>query len=158
MKKLIGLTAFLISTCVVGSSCGSGITSNLQALGFFGESDETNETDETDGLTDYGHVRGVADSGLTVVDVTSYAMAYKNGFSHTGVIILESKYTDEFRWGDKIVSVDGTEIKQSSELELLLEGYSVGDEIGITILRNGQTLKISLVLKEKVPSSVDFDE
>ncbi len=109
-------------------------------------------------LIDYGYVRGVVDSGLTVVDVTSYAMAYKNGFSYIGVIILESKYADELRWGDKIVSVDGTEIQTSSELELLLKGYSVGDEIDVTVLRNGQTLKVSLVLKEKVPSSVNFDK
>ncbi len=113
-----------------------------------------------DDLIDYGFVRGKVDSGLTVMDVTNQNLvsAYqKYGVSTIGVIIIESKYTDYFQCGDKIVSINGTEISSSSDIKLLLKGCSVGDSITIVVLRNGSERSAKIILREKVPDSVSFE-
>ena len=51
------------------------------------------------------------------------------------------------------VSVDGTEISDASSLTALIESHSVGDTISVSVLRNGQTLTLSVTLGEQTASS-----
>jgi serine protease Do len=111
-------------------------------------------------LIDYGYVRGVVDSGLTVMDVTHQNLPYvyqKYGIISTGVIIIESKNTDELKHGDKIVSMNGEEILSSSDVEFILKGCEVGDIVKVTVDRNGTVIEVGLTLTEKVPDSVSFE-
>jgi S1-C subfamily serine protease len=52
--------------------------------------------------------------------------------------------------GDLIIAVDGIEIKDFSELMsyLVLE-TSVGDEIILTVIRDGQTLDVPVILGQR---------
>ena len=70
-------------------------------------------------IIDYGYVRGVVDSGLTVIEVTQQSLpfAYANyGITTTGVIIIESRYTSELKLGDKIESIDGRKISTVDDI------------------------------------------
>ncbi|HVC36634.1 MAG TPA: trypsin-like peptidase domain-containing protein [Candidatus Dormibacteraeota bacterium] len=49
--------------------------------------------------------------------------------------------------GDVISQVNGTNIDQSHSLTTLLNQYSVGDKLRLTILRTGQTLNLSVTLE-----------
>ena len=111
-------------------------------------------------LIEYGYVRGVVSSGLTVLDVTAqnrYIAYQRYGISTIGVVVLESANTDELKLGDKIISIDGVEIETSDDITLLLKSYSVGDTVTVKISRNGTEYDVSLTLTEQVPESVIFD-
>ena len=111
-------------------------------------------------LIDYGYVRGVVDSGLTVMDVTHQNLPYvyqKYGIITTGVIIIDSKNTDELKHGDKIVSMNGSEIVSSADVEFILKSCEVGDVVKVTVDRNGTAFEVGLTLTEKVPDSVSFE-
>ena len=111
-------------------------------------------------IISYGYVRGVVDSGLTVIEVTKQNLpfAYANyGISSIGVIVIESRYSDELKLGDKITSIEGRQIKTAEDISLLLKTCSVGDVITVTVERNGDKLNVELTLREKQPDSVDFN-
>ena len=111
-------------------------------------------------LINYGYVRGVADHGLIVLDVTAQNLpaAYrKYGVTTVGVIILESKYSSELVFGDKIVSLNGYDIESSADIERIVKSCSIGDSVKIGIVRDGSPLEIILTLHESVPEIVNFD-
>ena len=113
-----------------------------------------------DDLVKYGYVRGIVDSGLTVIEVTDQNRYYayqKYGITTTGVIIFESKNTDNLKFGDKIVNIDGVEIKSAQDVEIAIKSHKVGDTVAVTVKRNGETVEVELTLAEKVPESVSFD-
>ena len=111
-------------------------------------------------LIEYGYVRGVVSSGLTVLDVTAqnrYIAYQRYGISTIGVVILDSANTDELKLGDKIISIDGIKIETSDYITLLLKSRNVGDTVTVRISRNGTESDIPLKLTEQVPDSVKFD-
>jgi serine protease Do len=110
-------------------------------------------------LIKYGYVRGVVDSGLTIMEVTNQNLYYayqKYGITSTGVIIIESRNTSELQLGDIIVSVNGSAISSASDIELILKQFSVGDTITLTVKRNNENKEVKLTLTEKVPDQVSF--
>lgn len=110
-------------------------------------------------LIKYGYVRGVVDSGLTIMEVTNQNLYYayqKYGITSTGVIIIESRNSSELQLGDIIVSVNGSAISSASDIELILKQFTVGDTIKLTVKRNNENKEVKLTLTEKVPDQVSF--
>lgn len=110
-------------------------------------------------LVKCGYVRGVVDSGLTVMEVTNQNLYYayqKYGITSTGVIIIESRNSSELQLGDIIVSVNGSSISSASDIEIILKQFSVGDTITLTVKRNNENKEVKLTLTEKVPDQVSF--
>lgn len=117
-------------------------------------------------LIEYGYVRGVVDTGLELYDVSSsnilVALRYF-GMSHAGVYVLDSAYSDEIKYGDLLVSVNGVTVDTGAEAEAIFKEYAVGDTVTLTLLRmemqpqNGRqvgvetTVKVELTLQEYVP-------
>ena len=113
-----------------------------------------------DDLVKYGYVRGVVNSGLTVVEVTAqnrYIAYQRYGISTIGVIVLESANTAELKLGDKIISIDGIAVDTADDITRILKSYSVGDTVTVKISRDGIESSVPLTLTERVPDSVDFD-
>jgi serine protease Do len=111
-------------------------------------------------LINYGYVRGVVDHGLTLLDVTvqNLPAAYrKYGVTSVGVVILQSKYNDELKYGDYIVSANGIEIDSSRDVELILKSLSVGDKVALSIVRENKIVEVEIILQEKIPDSISFD-
>lgn len=112
-------------------------------------------------LVEFGYVKGVADDGLTTIDVTNATAAYKYGVAYLGTIIVESKFTDELKYGDCIISVDGKEIESSHNIDTILRSCSVGDKIIVRVVRRegGQNVEksVEITLREKTPDSVQFN-
>lgn len=105
-----------------------------------------------DDLREFGYVRGIVDSGLSLYDVSSVreAFYYFNAGS-TGVYVLESAYSDEIEYGDRIVSVEGIEVSTAAEVTALLSQMQVGDTITLILQRGGRDYEVSFVLQEYVP-------
>lgn len=110
-------------------------------------------------LNEYGYVRGKADTGMTFVDLTNplYTWYYfRTATPGCYINSVESGSNAEkagFQKGDRIISVDGKEISESSEIKSIISDKSVGDVIKIEIDRNGETGTLNLTLEEKIPES-----
>ncbi len=117
-------------------------------------------------LIEYGYVRGVVDSGLTLYDVTNTITAWKN-FNSTrlGVYIVESDYCKDLQYGDYLVSIGGVTVKNGSAADTLFSSYSVGDVVTLQVIRmvettqNGkevlveQQISVELTLREYHPTN-----
>ena len=111
-------------------------------------------------LINYGYVRGVVNHGLITLDVTAQNLpaAYrKYGITNVGVIILDSELTNELKYGDTIVSINGQEIESSADVEMIIKSKSIGDVITVSVMRDGKVIHADITLQEKVPDSVKFD-
>ena len=51
--------------------------------------------------------------------------------------------------GDRIVSVDGSEVATQSDLGTLMQDHKAGDTIEITVARGGQMQTVNVTLGEK---------
>lgn len=108
-------------------------------------------------LMQYGYVRGVIDHGLTFLDITEENLSqyhYFYGIEEIGVYVVESKYATELKNSDRIVSVNGTEVKTTADVKRLLADSNVGDTITIVANRKGETVMCDLVLQEYVPDRI----
>ncbi len=110
-------------------------------------------------LIEYGYVRGVVDTGLDLYDVTSSNVLVARryfGSTQTGVYILSSEYSDEILYGDRLVSIDGTEVTTGAQAEKLLGSYHVGDTVALTLWRQNKRVEVSLTLREYVPTGAQM--
>ncbi len=108
-------------------------------------------------LMQYGYVRGVIDHGLTLLDITQANLAqyhYYYDISEIGVYVVESKYATELQNSDRILSVNGTEVKTAAEIKAVLADLSVGDTVTIVADRKGEQVNCTLTLREYVPDRV----
>lgn len=148
---------------VVNAKCSQ---EDVEGLGFAIPVDTVYEV--VSELIEYGYVRGVVDSGLTLYDVTSTMTAWRN-FNSTrlGAYIISSEHCDGLKYGDFLLSIDGVTVTSGSNAEMLLSSYCVGDTVTIQVIRmvestqNGkkgwveQTISVELVLQEYVPTDID---
>lgn len=146
--ELIGL--------VVAKSTGT----EIEGLGFAIPVNQV--TDVLDDLTEYGYVRGQIDLGMSLLDITSEQMAMMYGVNETGVYVLSvnsgsSAESAGFQRGDRIVSIDGTEVSTTDEVNKALKSHSVGDTVKVKVSRSGQTGELSLTLEESVPAASGGD-
>ncbi len=110
-------------------------------------------------LKEHGYVTGRPALGVTFVDLTNsmYAMYYfGNPEEGCYVYSINSGSNAEkagLKVGDRVISVNGTEIKSSSDIQGIIKKLSVGDEVSLEVERSGQKGTIKVKLEEKVPDA-----
>ncbi len=116
--------------------------------------------DIIDDLKEYGYVRGRVSVGMQLIDLTNsmYSMYYY-GNDEAGCYVYSvdfdsAAYKAGIQQGDRIVSVDGTVINSTSDVEDVLEDKSVGDVIELELERGSRAATIELELGEYIPTSV----
>lgn len=108
-------------------------------------------------LSEYGYVRGRVDLGMTFIDVDSEQLAWMYGLDKTGCYIYSvDKNTNAdmagFESGDRVISVNGTEVTASDEVEDIINDCAVGEEVTFRVENtSGKTYSISFILQEYVP-------
>lgn len=101
-------------------------------------------------LKEYGYITG-AYLGVWVRDVSAEAQGY--GLP-AGVYVEEvmDGYCAEkagVKAGDIIINLGGHEVKGMTDLTLALRKFKAGDEITVTVYRNGETVYLNITLDEK---------
>ena len=99
-------------------------------------------------LIQNGYVPGRIEFGVTLVDVPDQLTAMMYRVSTPGVYVSRADPDHPLQAGDRIVSIDGSEVNAIAEVNELLDMYSVGDTISITIVRNNRTISISHTLRQ----------
>jgi len=107
-------------------------------------------------IYEYGYVRGRIDDGLDLIDISDTATAWSYRVSTLGVYILsvdeESNAGESgIKSGDRIVSVNGTEIKSSDEYLAIINNLAIGDTIELKLSRSGKEITKSFQLEEYIP-------
>ena len=97
-------------------------------------------------LCEYGYVRGRADHGLTLTTDRYYVF---QGY----IYIYSSRYTDELKYGDRLLAIEGKTPSTVDEAYALLDQYDIGDTAEIVVSRNGQQIRVSLEIREYEPQS-----
>ena len=105
-------------------------------------------------LLENGYVSGRPYMGITYLAVTDAQTAAQLNVSAYGVYVVDVVQggpADKagLQAGDRIVSIDGTEIAQKDDLGTLIQKHAAGDTLSITVARDGQMQTVSLTLGEK---------
>ena len=143
---------------VVAKSSGE----EIEGLGFAIPINDV--VDILDDLKEYGYVRGRVTVGMQLIDLTNsmYSMYYY-GNSQDGCYVYSvdfdsAAYKAGIQQGDRIVSINGNEVKSTSDVEAQLDDKKVGDTVTLEIERGGRTASVDIVLDEYVPADVIKNE
>ena len=109
-------------------------------------------------LLENGYVTGRPYLGITYLAVTDAQTASQLGVNAYGVYVVEvvkggPAEKAGLQAGDRIVSVDGTEIASKDDRGTLMQKHAAGDTLSITIAREGQMQTVNVTLGEKTASN-----
>lgn len=107
-------------------------------------------------LIEHGYVRGVADCGLELLDITrSNLSGYRwCGIDTVGVYVVSSEYTNELKNKDRIISVDGNTVSTAADVQSVVSQHKVGDSITVVASRDGREVSVNITLREYVPDNI----
>ena len=105
-------------------------------------------------LLENGYVTGRPYMGITYLAVTDAQTAQQLGVNAYGIYVadvVKGGPADKagLKVGDRIVSIDSTEVAQKTDLGTIIQQHSAGDTLSITVARGGQMQTVSLTLGEK---------
>ena len=109
-------------------------------------------------LQENGYVSGRPYLGITYVAVTDESTAQQLGVSAYGIYVVDvvsGSGADKagLQPGDRIVSIDGSEIASRDDVTSIIEQHAAGDTISITVARDGQMVTVSATLGEQTPNN-----
>ena len=109
-------------------------------------------------LLENGYVTGRPYMGITYLAVTDAQTAAQLGVNAYGIYVVDvvsGGPADKagLKAGDRIVSIDNTEVAQKTDLGTLMQEHSAGDTLSIIVARDGQMQTVSLTLGEKNASN-----
>lgn len=128
---------------------------NVEGLGFAIPINSVKQIIED--LVNDGYVHGKFTVGITSVVVSDQWTANKYGVSKFGLYIYEVNKDSNadkagLQAGDRIISVDGTEIDSFDTLKSLLDEHAVNDVLTFVIERAGEEISVDVTLYENIPS------
>ena len=109
-------------------------------------------------LMENGYVTGRPYLGITYVAVEDAQTAAQLGVNAYGVYIVDvvkggPAEKAGLQAGDRIVSIDGSEIAAKDDLGTLMQKHAAGDTLSFTVARSGQMQTVSVTLGEKTGSN-----
>ncbi|MCC8135621.1 MAG: trypsin-like peptidase domain-containing protein, partial [Ruminococcus sp.] len=149
-----------INSAKMSSSYSS--SASIEGLGFAIPISEAKTI--IDDLINYNYVKGRPQIGISTRDVSEIVSRYYNIPMGVYVASVTEGSTAEFAGievGDVIIAIEGQAVTTSEELNEIKNEYSAGDEITLTITRDGEDIDITLVLQEansSTSASEDTDE
>ena len=141
---------------LVGIVNAKSSSSDAEGLGFAIPINDAIEVAQQ--LLENGYVTGRPYLGITYLGVEDAQTAAQLGVNAYGVYVVEvvkggPAERAGLQSGDRIVSIDGTEIASKDDLGTLMQKHAAGDTLNITIARNGQMQTINVTLGEKNASN-----
>lgn len=131
--------------------------SDVEGIGFAIPTNDVRAV--VDDLISVGYVKGRPAQNFETIDITSTMMAMMYKVSRTGVYIYDiyegaAEYEAGLRVGDYVLTADGYEISEGSEIEYIIGAKEVGDSMAMTVLRNGKSIEIIWVIEENIPQEL----
>lgn len=130
-------------------SNSSSSSSTVEGLGFAIPINDVK--DMVTSIIQNGYVTGKPNLGIIMGNVNSFGFSKNSDSIGCQVLaVLDNSCADQsgLQVGDIITGVDGTEITSGSELSAEIRKHKSGDQISLTVLRNGKTSELSVILDE----------
>ena len=110
-------------------------------------------------LLENGYVSGRPYLGITYVAVTDESTAQQLGVNTYGIYVVDvvsGSGADKagLQPGDRIVSIDGSEIASRDDVTAIIDQHTAGDTISITVARDGQMVTVSAIAPKQVYRSI----
>ncbi len=111
-------------------------------------------------LMDYGHVTGKPYAGMQVLSVSDEAQYYgvSAGAYVDSVIAGGAAEKAGLVKGDIITAIDDTTVDSSSALTAAITAYRAGDSAQLTVLRDNDTVTLTIVFDEKQPDTQSSEQ
>ena len=141
--QVIGINSAKMSSSV--SSSGA----TIEGIGFAIPMTEAREI--VDDLINYGYVTGRPQLGISCQDVSeAVSQAYNLPIGAYVISVTDGGAAAEagLQVGDVITAINDYKIETTEELNYYKIEYNAGDTVTLTIVRNGQEQKVSVVLQE----------
>lgn len=143
---------------LIGVVCAKSSGSEIEGLGFAIPINTV--IDVMSDLMEYGYVRGRVNLGIELIDINSTSIAWMYGLNELGCYVYDVKSGSNaeqagLKSGDRIVSINSTEVDSSDDVENIISSFAVGDTVKIKISRSGKAIEIELTLEEYVPTLSD---
>lgn len=111
----------------------------------------------SDELMKNGYVSGRASLGISVVQIDDAQTALMYRVDNIGVYILsvnEGSAAEKagLQAGDRIVTINDTEVMETADLTAVLSTLNVGDQVTLTISRSGKIGTATVTLQEQSPN------
>lgn len=145
--ELIGL--------VVAKSSGE----NIEGLGFaIPINDVVNILQD---LMDHGHVTGRPSLGVSLADISEEQLfSYRLDEAGTYITNIASNSAADkagLEIGDRLIKIGDTEITSASQASNEVNKHKAGDEISITVNRDGENVTVNVKLDEESQASEDLE-
>lgn len=98
-----------------------------------------------------GYVAGKPNLGIIMGNMNALGFLQNNYFIGCQVLaVLEDSCADQsgLQAGDIITGIDGAEVISSSALSAQIRKHKAGEQVSLTVLRNGKTSELTIVLDE----------
>ena len=133
----------------INSAKMSSSVSTIEGIGFAIPMTEAREI--VDDLINYGYVTGRPQLGISCQDVSeAVSQAYNLPIGAYVISVTDGGAAAEagLQVGDVITAINDNKIETTEELNNYKNEYNAGDTVTLTIVRNGQEQKVSVVLQE----------
>ena len=149
-RKIIHSESWIVA--LVGIVVAKSSGEDVEGLGFAIPINDAKPIIED--LIAQGYVGGRVSLGVTALDLTSPQLAAQYGYKTPGVYVQSvvensSAAAGGLQPGDCFVSINGTAIEAISDVTTILNDSSVGDQLEVTVKRDGKIVELSITLQEK---------
>jgi S1-C subfamily serine protease len=175
----LALTAVMLS---LGVACGSVTADPSESAAPDGQSEYSTpgfdtKTDLQGGRVDVSYDQSSdasspdlnkVDSGWTLYDATNAMTAWcLFNLTREGAYIVNSEYSEDFRYGDYLLSINGELVTSAADAQRLLDTFEIGETVTVEVVRaktemqndnsivSEEIARVELTLREYVPEETD---
>lgn len=113
-------------------------------------------------LMDHGYVTGRPSLGVSLTDVTEDQLfSYRLDEAGTYIANITSGSSADkagLKVGDRLVKIGDTEVSSASNASNALSKYKAGDEVSITVSRDGKTVTVKATLDEEKQTTTSSED
>ena len=122
---------------------------DIEGLGFAIPSNTVKEV--VDEIIQNGYVSGRPQLGISVVEIADEQTAFAYRVNGLGVYVATTTVDNGLMTGDRLVSIDGTEIASTGDISAVLKNHAVGDTLSVVVDRDNREVSVDVTLTEQVP-------
>lgn len=119
---------------------------NIEGLGFAIPVNRAIEV--ANEIIEHGYVTGRPALGVTLLEVADAGTALFYRLQYLGVYVYEVVAESDLQPGDRLIAIEGREIVNKRDVREAVEPFAVGDEVRVTIQREGERLNVIVTLSE----------
>ena len=108
----------------------------------------------TGDIVEHGYVTGRPELGISILPILDNQTAFFARVTELGVYVREVTKENGLQIGDRIVSIEGTEVIDGSEIKAAIGEKKIGESLSMTIKRDGREITVNIPVTEKIPAYI----